>query len=97
MTNKPSIAFSEEEDEFGFTVVDGESITEQSIQPVRETNEQLSSQLQQMYNAIMTLLKNLNSNPEKDYIHWPNRQTKIAAFKEKIDKIGGDNIKRKVL
>jgi hypothetical protein len=43
------------------------------------------------------LLKNLNKNPSQEYIKWPNRVEKIAAFKEKLDEIGGDIIKVKKL
>lgn len=33
---------------------------------------------------IMPLLNNLASNPEKSYIYWPNRQQKLAQFKEML-------------
>lgn len=75
------------EHDFGFTIVDEAEITSDS--------DQLTSQLQQLYNAIIPLLKNLKANPEKDMIVWPNRSSKIDEFKTKIDSIVGDSIKTK--
>jgi hypothetical protein len=40
-----------------------------------------------LYNAILPLLSNLKKNPEKDYIHWPNRTDKVEAFEDMISKI----------
>lgn len=33
---------------------------------------------------IMPLLNNLASNPEKSYIYWPDRQKKIAQFRQML-------------
>lgn len=41
----------------------------------------------QMYKMITPLLDNLVKDPEKEYIYWPNRQAKIKAFKEQLQKI----------
>jgi flagellin-specific chaperone FliS len=75
-----------EEFDFGFTTL----ATNDVVTP--ESHEELTDQLQQLYNAIIPLLMNLNANPEKEYIVWPNRSEKIKAFKEKIDKIVGNTI-----
>lgn len=75
-----------DEFDFGFTTLGDKDV----ITP--ETHEELTEQLQQLYNAIIPLLINLNLNPEKEYIVWPKRSEKIKAFKEKIDKIVGNTI-----
>ena len=78
---------TEPDDDFGFTFSNGKDIT--------LAKDELTSQLQQLYNAIIPLLKNLKANPSQDTIVWPNRQEKIDNFKTKIDKIVGDSISRK--
>lgn len=40
--------------------------------------------LAQVENLILPLLYNLQKNPEKDYIHWPNRTIIIDKQIEKI-------------
>ena len=75
------------DDDFGFTIVDQTELT--------SGQDALNSQLQQLYNAIIPLLKNLKADPDKDTIVWPNRTVKIDEFKTKIDKIVGDAITRK--
>lgn len=78
---------TELDDDFGFTFSSGEEHT--------LVKDELTTQLQQLYNAIIPLLKNLKANPNQDTIVWPNRQEKIDAFKAKIDKIVGDSITKK--
>lgn len=73
--------------DFGFTIVDQTEIN--------NPQDELTSQLQKLYNAIIPLLKNLKANPEKDVIMWPNRVEKIDEFKAKIDDIVGDSVTRK--
>jgi len=76
-----------EDDDFGFTIVGEEEIT--------SGQDQLNNQLQLLYNAIIPLLKNLQANPEKEYILWPNRLERIKEFKAKIDGIVGDSVTKK--
>jgi hypothetical protein len=64
--------------DFGFTAVDFDPTELQG--QVDETK----SKLQQVEGLILPLLKNLMKNPDKDYIHWPNRTTVIQ---KQIDKI----------
>jgi len=73
--------------DFGFTTISETDLT--------SGQDQLTKQLQSLYNAIIPLLKNLQSNPDKDYINWPNRVKKIQEFKTKIDEIVGDSITKK--
>ena len=78
---------TELDDDFGFTFSNGE---EHII-----VKDELTLQLQQLYDAIIPLLKNLKANPKQDTIVWPGRQEKIDNFKTKIDKIVGDSIVKK--
>jgi hypothetical protein len=64
--------------DFGFTAVDFDP-TEVQAQ-VDETK----NKLQQVEALILPLLKNLMKNPDKDYIHWPNR---APVIQKQIDKI----------
>jgi len=78
--------------DFGFTAVD-----EDELQAVQQTTaaandaEQLATttqeRLDKLYNAIVPLLNNLKKNPEKEYILWPDRLTKVEAFESHLQKI----------
>lgn len=67
-----------DEFDFGFTAVDFDPT---AVQAEVDTTK---GKLQQVEQLIMPLLNNLMKNPEKEYIHWPNRQ---AIIKKQIDKI----------
>lgn len=60
--------------DFGFTAVD--------YDPLETTN--LQDKLIAVEALIMPLLENLKLNPEKEYIHWPNR---VAVIDKQIAKI----------
>ena len=60
------------------------SLIEQHKQLV--TNE-VRQKLKEVEQLILPLLVNLQKNPEKDYIHWPNRLPIIQQQIEKITKI----------
>jgi hypothetical protein len=99
MTSKLSIA-SFDDDDFGFTIIDEKeltSIAEEEKETHQTEIEMLTTKLQQMYDAVLPLLKNLNANPDMDIIKWPNRSQKISQFKTKLDNIGGTYIKKKTL
>ena len=71
--------------DFGFTAV-----TEDELEAVQKTNvsaEGEQEQLDKLYNAITPLLTNLKTNPEKEYILWPNRLKKVEEFEDYIQKI----------
>tara|TARA_B110000908_G_scaffold67342_1_gene81391 strand:+ start:2322 stop:2567 length:246 start_codon:yes stop_codon:yes gene_type:complete len=74
--------------DFGFTLVD-ESDLEVSQELVTATASGATAQdkLDKLYNAIIPLLNNLKSNPEREYIKWPNRVDKVEAFETHILKI----------
>lgn len=78
--------------DFGFTAVTEEELDSVSKlnQDLAGTDEQLEicqAKLDQLYNTVIPLLNNLKKNPEKDYIHWPDRLKKVEAFEELITKI----------
>ena len=64
--------------DFGFTAVDFDPT---AVQAQVDTAQ---SKLAQVEGLILPLLQNLMKNPEKEYIHWPNRQ---AVIKKQMDKI----------
>lgn len=78
--------------DFGFTAV-----TEDELEVVREihskaeanadTADKLQDKIDNLYNTIIPLLNNLKRNPEKDYIHWPNRLQKVEEFEDHLMKI----------
>lgn len=99
MTSKLSIA-SFDDDDFGFTIINEKELTSiaDEEKEIHQTEiEMLTTKLQQMYDAVLPLLKNLNANPDMDIIKWPNRSQKISQFKTKLDTIGGTYIKKKTL
>ena len=78
--------------DFGFTAVDEqelESVQKATTQLDRVSNTASSNQekLDKLYNAITPLLNNLKKNPEKEYILWPDRLTKVEAFEDHLQKI----------
>lgn len=78
--------------DFGFTAV-----TEEELEKVQEITTQvqqtetslasLQNKVDDLYNAIIPLLTNLKKNPEKDYIHWPNRLGKVEEFETYLTNI----------
>tara|TARA_X000001036_G_scaffold96984_1_gene89856 strand:+ start:13120 stop:13386 length:267 start_codon:yes stop_codon:yes gene_type:complete len=78
--------------DFGFTAV-----TEDELDVVKDVNKKAESlganalntqdRLDKLYNAITPLLNNLKKNPEKEYILWPNRLSKVEQFEDLIQKI----------
>ena len=78
--------------ELGFTIVDEDELD--TVQEVKKTavdagkaTKNTQDQLDKLYNAIIPLLNNLKSNPEKDYILWPKRLAKVEAFETMLTKI----------
>lgn len=71
--------------DFGFTAVDEEEL--EAVQKVSATASSAEERLNNLYNAIVPLLNNLKANPEKDYILWPNRLSKVEQFEDHLQKI----------
>jgi len=49
--------------------------------------QDVAAKLKQVEDLILPLLYNLQKNPEKDYIHWPNRTAFIDKQIEKIKSV----------
>lgn len=64
--------------DFGFTAVDFDPT---AVQAEVDTAQ---SKLQQLESLVIPLLKNLMKNPDKAYIHWPNRD---VVIQKQIDRI----------
>jgi hypothetical protein len=97
MTNKPSTLSLNEEDDFGFTIVDETELLKNTVSEYDLRLEELTDKLQLMYDAILPLLKNLSKNPDQEIIKWPDRKVKILEFKKRLESIGGIDIKVKSL
>jgi hypothetical protein len=78
--------------DFGFTAVDEDELeaVQQAEAAVQQTSAAASTtqeRLDKLYNAITPLLNNLKKNPEKSYIHWPDRLAKVEQFEDHLQKI----------
>ena len=78
--------------DFGFTAVDEQELeavkkATSTVALTTQTAEQLQSRLDDLYNAVVPLLNNLKTNPEKDYILWPDRLAKVEAFEDHLQQI----------
>jgi len=78
--------------DFGFTAVNEDELeavqqAQQTLTETSSTASELEEKLNKLYNAIQPLLTNLRANPEKDYIYWPNRLSKVEQFSDHLDKI----------
>ena len=49
--------------------------------------QDVAAKLRQVEDLILPLLYNLQKNPDKDYIHWPNRTAIIDKQVEKIKSV----------
>ena len=78
--------------DFGFTAVDENELeavqkTQAKAAEVETTVVATQEKIDKLYNAIVPLLNNLKKNPEKEYILWPDRLTKVEAFEDYLQKI----------
>jgi len=55
------------------------SVAEQ-LEKALDQKDDLQARLSKLYDAVQPLLTNLKANPEKPYIHWPDRVTKVDSF-----------------
>ncbi len=67
-----------EDDDFGFTAIDYDPVTEM------RASAAMTNKLQQLEDLILPLLYNLQKNSDKATIHWPNRR---EVIQKQIDKI----------
>jgi hypothetical protein len=85
MATKIPLEYLDMTDDFGFTAVHENDVLDPVISAVAasadiETKQKLAS----VEKLILPLLVNLMKNPDKDYIHWPNRVPMIEKQIEKI-------------
>lgn len=71
--------------DFGFTAVDEADVVEPIVTEVKSSSTTEAKQkMQALEKLILPLLVNLMKNPEKEYIHWPNR---VPLIEKQIEKI----------
>lgn len=80
MAVKPDVDF-----DFGFTAVNAEELevvqsTKKEVIVASEEALTIQDKCDTLYKMIQPLLNNLQKNPEKEYIYWPNRLTKVEEF-----------------
>lgn len=78
--------------DFGFSFIDDEieEVKENAskLETVASENQaaidDLQERLNRLYNSITPFLDNLCKNPDKSTIYWPDRVSKIEAYKDKL-------------
>jgi len=82
--------------DFGLSIVDENELeavtkvesklqaTSSSVEAATAETKAIQSKMDKMYNAVIPLLNNLQRNPEKEYIFWPDRHSKVEAFRDKL-------------
>lgn len=97
--SKPIFDLDDVED-FGFSAVSEDELkslerelkqqVEQKEQELSLTSKEYKDKLEALYKLIMPLLLNLQKDPEKEYILWPDRTKKMTAFIARVNKIVQD-------
>ena len=87
----------DDDNDFGFSAVSEDelkALEKKLAADVKAKTQQLENvettyrgKLEQLHKAIMPLLYNLQKNPDKEYIYWPNRKPTIEKQIEKIVKL----------
>lgn len=91
-------AYDDDEFDFGFTSMKSMSelelkhkeksltnIVDEQAKKIVDIEQTYKEKLSKMYRMIVPLLNNLEDKDGKEYIYWPNRNDKIAAFRKKLD------------
>lgn len=94
---KQTLQVDDDAMDFGFSTVSEaelKDIEKKLLQEVESKEVELEkiekdykTRLQKLHKMIIPLLNNLAKDPDKEYIHWPNRTKKIEEFRKKIDKL----------
>ena len=80
-----------ESDDFGFSLVSESELKaheeqlKQIVEQQSQTTAEVKDKLHGLRDMIMPLLNNLAKDPEKTYILWPDRSSKIKAFIKKVN------------
>jgi sugar-specific transcriptional regulator TrmB len=100
MTTKPVFSLDDAYDDFGFSAVSEDELKSlekqlqkevtQKSKALEEVEKSYQGKLEQLYKAVMPLLKNLAKDSDKEYIFWPNRADKMKEFISKVEKIVND-------
>jgi sugar-specific transcriptional regulator TrmB len=100
MTTKPVFSLDDAHDDFGFSAVSEDELKSlekqlqkevtQKSKALEEVEKTYQGKLEQLYKAVMPLLKNLAKDSDKEYIFWPNRAEKMKEFISKVEKIVND-------
>jgi hypothetical protein len=77
----------EEENDFGFSFTSEKELIQTENEIEYSLKGKYKNKLNKVYNMITPLLDNLQKNPEKDYIKWPNRFQKVEEFRKKLKQI----------
>lgn len=98
MTRKSLDDAWDEEFDFGFTSIKSMSelelkqkektltnIVDEQAKKLASIEQTYKDKLGTMYRMIIPLLSNLEDKDGKEYIYWPNRNERIAAFRQKLD------------
>ena len=98
MTRKSLDDAWDEEFDFGFTSIKSMSeielkqkektltnIVDEQAKKLASIEQTYKDKLSTMYRMIIPLLSNLEDKDGKEYIYWPNRNERIAAFRQKLD------------
>lgn len=77
------------DNDWGFSFLDESELSavKEMERLVKEVEEESQEKLNRLYNMIMPLLRNLSKNPEKQYIYFPDRGTKVQKFIDDIEKL----------
>ena len=75
--------------DFGFTAVDeteleAVTVASQAVATASTDTKEMQDKMDTMYNAMIPLLNNLQKNPEREYIYWPDRHNKVEQFRDKL-------------
>ena len=81
--------------DFGFTIVDESELdayqaaqeAKQQLEVASGSTAEMEDRLHKLFNAVQPLLANLKKSPERDYILWPDRLSKIEAFEDMLQDI----------
>lgn len=83
--SKVPLEYLDLSNDFGFTAVDESEVVDPIVSEVKtSTDTELKQKLQAVEKLILPLLVNLMKNPEKEYIHWPNR---VPLIEKQIERI----------
>ena len=85
MASKIPLEYLELDNDFGFTAVNENDVTEPILAEAKTSvDSETKLKLQTLEKMVMPLLVNLMKNPEIEYVHWPNR---VPLIEKQIERI----------